>query len=193
MFPSQQLTGQGSSSPGAPRVPPTTRGKIPVIQSTSSVLIPYEQLPSAPGRPPMSIPTKRSQPALEPRRTDVPGYEDLPKLPEISYEKFDSAVEGDDLSDLGGAEGKASISLKQMEITLKQFAKRMGQPNFSAFNKWKNVWVAGFLKKNHWSIITGQNSWKQQRDGPLHWEMVVANCLDTFETWLLFENLVNAQ
>jgi len=56
-------------------------------------------------------------------------------LPEISYGKFDADYESDDSSELGGAEGKAPTSLKQTEFSLKQFAKRMGQPNFSAFNK----------------------------------------------------------
>jgi hypothetical protein len=57
----------------------------------------------------------------------------------------------------------------------------MGQPNFSAFNKWKKVWVAGFLEKKHWSIIPDQNRFKQPGNGPLHWEMVVADFLKTFE------------
>jgi hypothetical protein len=68
---------------------------------------------------------------------------------------------------LGGAEGKDPICLKQMEFSLKQFAKRMGPPNFSAFNKWKKVWVAGFLEMKHQSIIPGHNIVKQQRDVPL--------------------------
>jgi hypothetical protein len=75
---------------------------------------------------------------------------------------------------LGGAEGKAPISLKQTELSLKQFAKRMGQPNFSAFNKWKEVWVAGFLEKKHWSVIPGQNHLKSMHNGSPHWEMAVA-------------------
>jgi len=79
----------------------------------------------------------------------------MPPLPEICYDEFDADAESDDSSDLGGAEGKAPISLKQTEFSLKQFAKRMGQPNFSAFNKWKKVWVAGFLEKKHRSIIPG--------------------------------------
>ena len=110
------------------------------------------------------------------------GIADLPPLPEISCDEFDADGESDDSSDLGGAEGKAPISLKQMEFSLKQFAKRMGQPNFSAFNKWKKVWVAGFLEKKHQSIIPGQNRWKQMRNGPLRWEMAVADFLDTFNT-----------
>jgi len=136
---------------------------------------------------------KRFQPGAEPRRTDVAGIADLPSFPEISYDEFDADAESDDSSDLGGAEGKAPISLKQMEFSLKQFAKRMGQPNFSAFNEWKKVWVAGFLGKKHWYIITGQNHLKQLRDGPLRWEMAVADFLETFETWLPLENFDNAE
>jgi len=117
----------------------------------------------------------------------------LPPLPEISYDQYDAEYESDDSSDLGGAEGKAPISLKQTEFSLKQFAKRMGQPNFSAFNKWKKVWVAGYLEKKHRSIIRGQNRLKQLRNGPLHWETAVADFLETFETWLLLENFDNAQ
>jgi hypothetical protein len=93
---------------------------------------------------------------------------------------------------LGGAEGKDPIGLKQMEFSLKQFAKRMGPPNFSAFNMWKKVWVAGVLEMNHRSIIPGHNILKQQRDGPLRWEMVVADFLVTFEKWLPLENFDNA-
>jgi len=193
MFPPQQFTGQGPSSPGAPRVPPELPGNIPVIWLTSSSSTPYGQLPGAPGRPPISLPTKRSPPAAEPRWTDVAGIADLPPLPEISYYQFDADYESDDSLDLGRAEGKAPISLKQMEFSLKQFAKRMGQPNFSAFNKWKKVWVAGFLEKKHWSIILGQDRLKQQRSAPLHWEMAVADFLETFEKWLPLENFDNAE
>jgi len=69
----------------------------------------------------------------------VVGIADLPPLPVISFDEFDAYTGIDDSWDLGGAEGKALISLKQMEFTLKQFAKRMRQPNFGAFNKWKTV------------------------------------------------------
>jgi len=75
----------------------------------------------------------------------------------MSYDEYDAADESDDMSDLGGAEGKPPISLKQTEFSLKQFAKRMRQANNSVFNKWKKVWVAGFLEKKHRSIIRGQN------------------------------------
>jgi hypothetical protein len=117
----------------------------------------------------------------------------LPPLPEISYDEFDAEYESDDSSDLGGAEGKAPISLKQTEFSLKQFAKCMGQANFSAFNKWKKVWVARFLEKKHQSIIPGQNRLKQQRDGPHRWKMAVTDFLVTFEKWLPLEYFDNAK
>jgi len=112
MFPLQQFTGQGPSSPGAPRVSPALPGNIPVIWPTSSASTPYRQLPGAPGRSPISPPTKRFLPAVEPRRTDVAGIVDMPPLPEISYDELDADYESDDSSDLGGAEGNARISLK---------------------------------------------------------------------------------
>jgi len=93
----------------------------------------------------------------------------LPPLADISYYQYDADYESDDSPDLGGAEGKASISLKQTEFSLKQFATRMGQPEVSAFNKWKKVWVAGILKKEHRSITRGQNRFKEVQDVPMHW------------------------
>jgi len=138
-FPPQQFTGQGPSSPGAPQVPPALVGNIPVIRQISSSSTPYGKIPGTPGCPPISLPIKQFQPAAEPRRTDVAGITDLPPLPENSYEKFDADTESDNSSDFGGAEGKAPISFKEMEFSLKQFAKRMGQPNFSTFNKWKKI------------------------------------------------------
>jgi hypothetical protein len=82
----------------------------------------------------------------------VAGNGDLPPLRYNCYDEFDADAESDDLSDLGRAKGKAPISLKQTECSLKQFAKRMRQPNLSAFNKWKKVLVAGCLRKKHRSI-----------------------------------------
>jgi hypothetical protein len=73
------------------------------------------------------------------RRTDVAEILDLPPFPDISYDEFDADAEIDDSADFDKAEGKAPITLKQTEFSLKQFAKRMRQPNFSAFNKWKKV------------------------------------------------------
>jgi hypothetical protein len=53
----------------------------------------------------------------------------------MSYDEYDAAEESDNSSDLGSAEGKPPISLKQIEFSLKQFAKRIGQANYSVFNK----------------------------------------------------------
>jgi len=117
----------------------------------------------------------------------------LPPLPEISYDEYDADDECDDSSNLGGAAGKPPVSLKQTEFSLKQFANRMGQATYCAFNKRKKVWVAGFLEKKHRSIVRGQNRLKQLRDGPLHWEMVVADYLETFECWLPLDNFDNAE
>jgi hypothetical protein len=130
---------------------------------------------------------------VEPWTTDGAGIAHLPPCPEISYNEYDAADESDNSSNLGGAEDKPPISLKQMEFSLKQFAQMMGQPNLSTFNKWKKVWVRAFLKKKHQSIIWGQNRLKQVRDGHLHWEMVVADFLVTFETRLQLVDFNNAE
>jgi len=160
MFPPQQFTGHGPSSPGAPRVPPAQPGNYPVIRPTSSVFTAPGQLPGAPGSPPISLPTKRFQPVAEPGRADVDGIANLPPWPEISYDEYDAEYESDDSLNLGGAEGKARISFKQTEFSLKQFAKRMGQPDCGTFHKCKKVWVAGCHEKRHRSIIRGQNCLK---------------------------------
>jgi hypothetical protein len=118
---------------------------------------------------------------------------DLHPLPEISYDEYDADNQSDDSSDMGGTDGKPPLSLKHTEFSLKQFTIRMGQANDSAFNKWKKELVAGFLEKKHRSIIRGQNRLKQLRDGPLHWERVVADFLETFETWLPLDNFDNAE
>jgi hypothetical protein len=65
----------------------------------------------------------------------VVGIADLPPLSEISYDEFDGDAESDDSSDLAGGEGKAPTTVQQTDFSLKQFAKRMGQRNFSVFNK----------------------------------------------------------
>jgi len=168
MFPPQQSTGHGPSFAGAPRVPPALPGHNAVSRLTSSTSTAPGQLPGAPGRPVICLSTKWYQPAMEPRRTDVAGIAELHPLPEISYDEYNRDFESDDPSDLGRAEGKALISLKQTEFPLKQFAKMMGQPNFSTFNNWEKVWVARFLEKKHWSVIWGQNRSKQMRDGPVY-------------------------
>jgi hypothetical protein len=116
-------------------------------------------------------------PAAEPCRTNVAGIAELPPLPEISCDEFDVHDKSDDSSESGGSKGIAQICLKQTQFSLMQFAKRMGQPNFGAFNKWKKVWVAHFLHKKHQSIILGENRLKQKRDVPLSWETVTPDVL----------------
>jgi hypothetical protein len=81
--------------------------------------------------------------------TDVARIAELPSLPEMSSDDYDAEDESDRLSELGGVEGKPAVSLKQTEFSLKQFANRMGQATYSVFNKWKTVWVAGLLEKQH--------------------------------------------
>ena len=130
MFPCQQFAGHGSSSPGAQQVPTAQPRNNPVIRPTSSFPSAPGQLPVASGRPPINLPTQRLQSTVESRRTDVAGIADLPPLPDIAYDKYNAHYERDDSSELGGAKGKAPISLQQTELSLTQFAKRMGQPNF---------------------------------------------------------------
>jgi len=189
MFPQQQFPRQQPSSPGAPRVPPGPPGNNPVNRPTSSSSSPPPGPPSgAPGRPPIRLAMKWFLPPAGRRKTDVATIVDLPPLPEISYDECDADDERNNSSDLGGAEAKLPVCLKQTEFSLKQFAKKMGQANYSAFNKWKKVWEAGFLEKKYLSIIWGQNRLNRLRDGPLHWEMAVADFLETFERWLLVDN-----
>jgi hypothetical protein len=130
---------------------------------------------------------------VEPRKTHAADIWDLPPLPEMSYDEYDAADESYDLSDLGTGEGIPPISLKQTEFSLKQFAKMMGQPNFSAFNKWKKVWVLGFHEKKHRFIVRGQNRLKHVRHGCLHWGRAVADFLPTFAIWLPLVNFDEAK
>jgi len=153
MFPPQQFTGHGLSSPGAPRVRLTPPVNYPVIRPTSSASTARGQLCGAEGRPPISLPTTVFEPAVELSRRDVAGIAGLPPVPEISYDEYDADYESHNSSYMGGAKGKAPISLNQTEFSLKQFAKRMGLSHFSIFNKWKKVWVVGFLENKHQSII----------------------------------------
>jgi hypothetical protein len=76
----------------------------------------------------------------------------------MSYDEYHAADESDDCLDSGGAEGKPPLSLKQTEFSLKQFAKRMGQLNFGAFQEWKKVWVAGFLRRSFGPVSGGRTN-----------------------------------
>jgi hypothetical protein len=127
------------------------------------------------------------------RQTEVIRILDLPPLLEISYDEYNADAERDNSSDLGSAERKPPVSLKQTEFSLKQFAKGMGQANYSTFHKWKKGWVAGFVEKRHCSIIWGQNRLKQLRDGSLDWETAIADFLKSVETWLPLDNFHNTE
>jgi len=105
-------------------------------------------------------------------------------LAEISSHKFSEDEESDYWSDLGRAEGKHPISLKQTEFSLTKFAKGMRPANYSAFNQWKKLWVAGLMRKKHRSIIWGQNHLEQHRDGPRYMETAVEDCLVKFKRLL---------
>jgi hypothetical protein len=50
-------------------------------------------------------------------------------LAELSYNQVNYDFEIAGCSDLGGAEGKVAISLKKVEFSFKQFAKRIAQPS----------------------------------------------------------------
>ena len=112
MFPPQQFTGHGPSSPGAPRVSAAPPANNPVIRLTASASTAPGQLPGAHGGPPISLQMKQFQPAAEPQRTDVAGIANSLPLPDISHDECDADYESDDLSDLPGAESNAPISLK---------------------------------------------------------------------------------
>jgi len=119
MFPPPHIPGQGPSSPGAPKVPPGQPENHPVNWPTlSSSNAPPEPTSSTPRRPPISLPTKRFQPQAEQRKTDVARIAELPPLPEMFYDNYDGDDGSDDTSDLGGAEGKLPVSLKQTEFSL---------------------------------------------------------------------------
>jgi hypothetical protein len=117
----------------------------------------------------------------------------LPLLPKIEYDQFDADYESEDSSDWGWAEAKAPIRFEQTEFSLKQVATRMRQPHFCKFNKWKKVWVAGFLEKKHRSINPVQKCLNQLGDGPLHGVMAVTGCLEAFDTWLRLDNFENSE
>jgi len=185
MIPPPLIPRHGPSSLGAPRVTPGPPGNHPVNRPTSSSSTPAPQ-PSfgIPGKHPISLEVKRFQLPAESRKTHVAGIANLAPLQEMSYEEYDVADEYDDSSDLGSSEGKPPISLKQTEFSLNQSDQGMGQANYSAFNKWKKEWVAGFLGKKHGSSIRGQNRLNQVWDAPLHWETAVADFFVTFDNWL---------
>jgi len=117
----------------------------------------------------------------------------MPPLAEIAYDDYGAADESDVSSDVGSAEGQPPISLKPTKFSLKAFAARIGQANYSACIKWKKVLVAMVVEKKHRSMIRGENDLEQLRDGPPHWVTAVADFLVTFKDWLQLEIFDNAE
>ena len=72
---------------------------------------------------------------MEPQKTGIAVIADLPSLQDIFYHDYDADDECDESLELGDSEGKSPFSLNQTEFSLKQFAKWMGQANYSVFNK----------------------------------------------------------
>jgi len=94
---------------------------------------------------------------------------------------------------LGWCRGQTPSQPEANQILRKAICQWMGRPTYSVFNKCKKVWVAGFPETKHQSIIRGRNPLKQLRDGPLDWEIAVADCLERFESWLPWDNFNNAE
>jgi len=194
MFPPEQFPGQDPPSAATLRVPPGLQGTNPVNRPTSSSSTPPPGPPSsADERPPISLPTTGFRPPVALLEWDVATIAQLPPLPGIFKDDYDADDERDDSSDMGGAEGNPPISLMETKFFLKQFAKRMGQTNYSALNKWKRFWVPVRLEKNHRSILQGQNHLITLRDGPLHLEPALAAYFTTSEIWLPLYNLDHAE
>ena len=82
-------------------------------QQLPALLLTPGPLSGGRGRPPISLQTKTFLLPAEPRKTDVTRIADLPPSPEVSYDEYDADDESEDSSDLGGAEGKPPVSLKQ--------------------------------------------------------------------------------
>jgi hypothetical protein len=75
----------------------------------------------------------------------------------MTYDEHDAADNSDHWLDLGRPVGKPALGMKKMKFSLGQFPNRMRQPNSSAFNRWKNVWVVRYREIKHQSIIQGPN------------------------------------
>jgi len=100
---------------------------------------------------------------------------DLYPWAEKFHYHYDRQDESAKLLGLQSTDGTPPFNLKQTEFSLKPFAQLMRQPNYSRFNKWNKVLMAGFLGRQHQSIIRRQICLKQLEDQPLYWETAVAH------------------
>jgi hypothetical protein len=123
-----------------PGVPPRPPEKHPVNRPTSSSSNPPPQSPSGVlRRCPSGLAIKSFLQPAELLKTDVARFSELPPMLDMTNNDYKEDDDSDNTSDFGSVEGKLPVSLKQTDFSLNQFAKMMGQANYSAFNKSKKV------------------------------------------------------
>jgi len=120
MIPPPQFTGGAPLSPSATQGPPSLLRNDPAIQWTSSSSSPPWPPSGSSRKPPSSVEMKRFQPPSEQWKPDVARVTDLSSVLGLSHNRDDTNNYSDDLLDLGGKAGIASISLKQKEFSMKQ-------------------------------------------------------------------------
>lgn len=177
------------ASPEAPSVILVPLRNNTIIWLISSGSTSPEFQPGANAMQPGSLPMHRLQPAVNLRTTDATGVVDCPPVVQLFQNEFNTDDGCNNLQDNCGAKAKAPMGHKYTEFSVKQFAKSMGQRNFSSFSKWQNVQDVRILEKMHWSIFWGQNHQEMLQDGPLHWIILIAEDLEKLEEWLSLENL----
>lgn len=126
-------------------------------------------------------------------KTEATQIADLHPWVEKFHYHYDRQDECAKLLDMEGTDGTPPFNLKQTEFSYKPFAQLIWQPNYSRFNKWNKLLMAGFLGRQHQSIIQRQICLKQLEDRSLYWETAVAHVLATFEYWIPFDNIDNAE
>ena len=147
----------------------------PVIQQTSSSFSPFWPPVGISRRLSIVLKSNRFQSTVKWQKTDVTRIQDLNPFTEVFYDKYNTDNVISNSLAFGGVEVTIPLRLNQTDFSLKQFAKRMEQPNYSTFNKWKKVWVARCLEKKHCIIIKQYNWFTLARDRPLNWEMGISN------------------
>jgi len=193
MFPRLRFSRHGLSSLGAPRVPQGPPVINPFIRPPCSSSPPPGPPSGAFQNPSISLPVKQFELPREPQITDVIGIIALPPLLRYCRVVWDADDQSNILSDLGSVGPKAQLSQMHTEFSLKQYAKRMEQPIYSAFHKQKKELVAGFLQTKHHGIIWGKNIWKQLRNTLLHSAPDINAYFMSFEYWELLNDFHNAE
>jgi hypothetical protein len=104
----------------------------------------------------------------------------LPPLPEISFDGFENT--GDVFGttvEFPAQGGIRPCSLRTTEFTDKNLGTRIGQIS-TILNKWKKLFVTGFVEKKHKAIIPSSNQLKLQRHVLLHCESAMADFIETY-------------